>query len=145
MNRPGLDGHDTAGWFINPDIHNNSLYSASQVFDDRVIETTRQLPEFSFNRDTSGTNDNLLGIGWIQSSIKNGVRVSSSTSYLTAANGRPNLTILINSMVTKLLPTCDVGGLKAFRTVQFTDSRTSSGEIYILQPSINEFGHLHFV
>ncbi len=131
MNRRGLDGRDTAGWFINPENHDDSIYSASQVFDDRVIETTRQLPEFSFNEDTSGTNNNLLGIGWIQSSIKNGVRVSSSTSYLAAANGRPNLTILINSMVTKLLPTCDIGSLKIFRTAQFTDSRTNSGEIYI--------------
>ncbi len=50
--------------------------------------------------------------------MSKGVRASSSTSYLAAANSRPNLTVLINALVTKLLPTGTSGGLRSFRNVE---------------------------
>ncbi|KJA13939.1 GMC oxidoreductase [Hypholoma sublateritium FD-334 SS-4] len=118
INTPRLDGHDN--------YEGEPVSLSSQGIDNRVIETTRQLAEFPYNKDTTGINNNLLGVGWIQSSINNGSRVSSSTSYLSASSGRPNLTILLNAMVTKLLPTGSSQGLRTFRNVQFADSRTNS-------------------
>lgn len=133
---PPLDGHNATNEF-NPSIHsytgifNISLHAASSRIDSRIIATTKQLPEFPYNEDISGI-DTMLGIGWVQSSMHGGTRVSSSTSYLAAASGRPNLTVLINAMVTKLLPTGGSGGLESFRRVQFTDSRTESGRFILL-------------
>lgn len=129
-----LDGHNTTDQFI-PSLHSYSgtldvsLYVATQDIDDRVITTTQQLREFPYNEDISGIDNDLLGIGWAQSSMSKGVRASSSTSYLAAANSRPNLTVLINAMVTKLLPTGASGGLRSFRNVEFVDARTSKGKI----------------
>ena len=70
----------------------------------------------------------MLGIGWAQSSMVDGARASSSTSYLASANDRPNLTVLVNAMVTKLLPLNTPAGVKSFRNVQFSDARTFSGK-----------------
>jgi choline dehydrogenase-like flavoprotein len=86
------------------------------------MATTRQLAEFPYNEDTSGGDHSLLGIGFLQSSIGGGVRSSSSTSYLANANSRPNLTVLINATVMKLLQSGTKGALKSFRSVQFSGS-----------------------
>ncbi|KAJ7187861.1 alcohol oxidase [Mycena filopes] len=70
--------------------------------DPRVIETTSVLSEeFAFNRDmNSGTP---LGIGWIQSTINNGSRSSSATSYLAPQYiARPNLHVVLNTIVTRV-------------------------------------------
>lgn len=76
----------------------------------------------------------MLGIGYAQSSMTGGARTSSSTSYLADANARPNLTVLINAMVTKLLPTKTAAtGVNSFLTVQFSDARTFSGMAKIVQ------------
>lgn len=107
---------------------------SNQTIDPLVIQTTQQLEEFPYNEDLSGTNNNLLGIGWAQSSMNDGARVSSSTSYLASSNDRPNLTVLINAMVTKLLPTNTPAGARTFRTVQFSDAQTFSGEIATFYP-----------
>lgn len=90
--------------------------------DKRAMATTGQLSEFPYNEDTSGGDHSLLGIGFFQSSIGKGVRSSSSTSYLANANSRPNLTVLINATVVKLLKTGTKGALKSFRGVQFSSS-----------------------
>ena len=131
-----LDGHNTTDQFI-PSLHSYSgtldvsLYVAAQDIDGRVISTTQQLKEFPYNEDISGIDNDLLGIGWAQSSMSKGVRASSSTSYLAAANSRPNLTVLINALVTKLLPTGTTGGLRSFRNVEYVDTRTSKGNILL--------------
>lgn len=106
-----------------------SLYVHSQNIDARVIKTTRQLKEFPYNEDISGISTDLLGVGWAQSTMTQGARVSSSTTYLSIVNTRPNLTILINAMVTKLINTGMSGGLMGFRKVQFTDGRFRSGKV----------------
>ena len=108
-----------------------SLPVKSQPIDARVVNTTQQLGEFPFNKDISGINNSLLGIGWAQSSMANGSRASSSTSYLANANDRPNLTVLINTMVTKLVSNHSFAGTKSFRDVLLTDSRTLSGMLNI--------------
>ena len=92
------------------------------TIDARVMATTGQLSEFPYNEDTSGGDQSLLGIGFVQSSIGRGVRSSSSTSYLANANSRPNLTVLINVTVMKLLQSGTKGALKSFRSVQFSSS-----------------------
>lgn len=104
-----------------------SLPIGNQTTDSLVIATTKQLTEFPYSDDTSGINNNYLGIGWAQSTMDGGLRTSSSTSYLASTQGRPNLTVVINAMVTKLLQTGSSRGLKSFRSVQFSDARTNSG------------------
>ena len=84
------------------------------------MATTGQLSEFPYNEDTSGGDHSLLGIGFVQSSIGGGVRSSSSTSYLANANSRPNLTVLINATVMKVLQSGTKDALKSFRSVQFS-------------------------
>jgi len=86
------------------------------------MATTGQLPEFPYNQDLSGGDHSMLGIGFIQLSVGGGVRSSSSTSYLANANSRPNLTVLINATVLKLLQSGTKGALKSFRKVQFSSS-----------------------
>jgi choline dehydrogenase-like flavoprotein len=125
---PPADGHNTTGQII-PSLHGTngmlpvSLPANNQTIDPRVIKTTQQLAEFPYNGDMSGGDHSLLGIGWLKSSMAGGVRSSSSTTYLAAANGRPNLTVVINAYVTKLIQTgTGSQGTKSFRSVQFTNS-----------------------
>ncbi|KAF8154533.1 aryl-alcohol oxidase [Crassisporium funariophilum] len=125
---PPTDGHDTTGQFI-PSLHgfsgevSVSLPGNSQGIDARVIATTSQLKsEFPLNHDMSGGDQPLLGVGWVQSSVGGGVRSSSSTSYLANGNSRPNLHVLINATVMKLIQSGTKGGLPSFRSVQFTSS-----------------------
>ncbi|KAF9476761.1 FAD-linked reductase [Pholiota conissans] len=68
-----------------------------------------------------------LGTGWVQSTMSKGVRQSSSNTYLANANTRPNLTVVINAMVVKLLSTASPSKVPAFRSVVFTDGRSTSG------------------
>jgi choline dehydrogenase len=88
-----------------------------------VLEATQQLPDlFPFNEDMSGGDHSLLGIGFLQSSAGQGSRSSSSTSYLAQANSRPNLTVLINTTVLKLLQSQSTqatsNAVPSFRKVQ---------------------------
>ncbi|KAF8797727.1 alcohol oxidase [Phlegmacium glaucopus] len=122
-----VDGHNTAGQYI-PSNHgidgevSVSLPGYSQTIDAKVIATTQELAdEFPYNPDMGG-GDEVLGIGWIQSTIGGGVRSSSSTSYLRKALSRPNLHVLINATVMKLLPTGVRGGKISFGGVQFASS-----------------------
>ena len=62
----------------------------------------------------------VLGLGWVQSSIGDGVRSSSATTYLEAAKSRPNLDVLVGHQVTKLAPVgWPIGGKPSFRQVHF--------------------------
>ncbi|KAF4610054.1 hypothetical protein D9613_010669 [Agrocybe pediades] len=128
---PPIDGHNTTGQFI-PSLHGFngevlcSLPGGNQTIDSRVIATTQQLAEFPFNQDTMGGDHSLLGVGWMQSTDGGGIRSSSSTSYLAQANSRPNLTVLINATVLKLIQTGTSGSLKAFRSVQFANTGATS-------------------
>ncbi|KIM44803.1 GMC oxidoreductase [Hebeloma cylindrosporum] len=127
---PPIDGHNAPGQFI-PSLHGFkgevfvSLPGNNQTIDPRVLAATEQLPEFPYNKDTSGGDHSLLGVGFLQSSAGGGVRSSSSTSYLAQANTRPNLTVLINATVLKLVQTGTGSlGAKSFRGVQFQRSST---------------------
>jgi choline dehydrogenase len=106
-----------------------------------VIATTQELSaEFPFNQDMN--SGNVLGIGalplllffnlyqlivfwalgsigWSQSTIGGGTRSSAATAYLTPALSRPNLDVLVNAQVTKLVQTGTKGGKPSFHTVEF--------------------------
>ncbi|EDR06631.1 uncharacterized protein LACBIDRAFT_299608 [Laccaria bicolor S238N-H82] len=120
---PPADGHNTSSQYV-PAIHSTngimpvSLAGRSQSIDARVIATTKEMPhDFPFNKDMGGGD--VLGLGWIQSSIGGGKRSSSATSYLAAAINRPNVHVLINAQVTKLLHTGSLSAVPSFRAVQF--------------------------
>ncbi|KAJ6494975.1 aryl alcohol oxidase [Mycena vulgaris] len=116
---PPVDHHNTAGQF-NPAVHGfngiNSvtLQGFASPIDSRVIETTQQVSEFPFNLDMNSGNP--IGIGWGQTTVKDGSRSSSATSYLGPEFiNRPNLHVLLHARVTRVLPTAS----NEFRTVEF--------------------------
>ncbi|KAJ7580930.1 glucose-methanol-choline oxidoreductase [Mycena floridula] len=104
------DHHDTEGE-INPALHGHagingvSLPGFPTPLDSRVVETTGQLTsEFPYNEDINSGFQ--LGIGWKLNTIRGGQRSSSARSYLAPKyNARPNLDALINTRVTRILPT----------------------------------------
>ena len=120
---PPADGHDTTGQYLPANHGTNGMLSvslpgSSQLIDSRVIATTRELSEeFPFNEDMGGGD--VLGIGWVQASIADGQRSSSATTYLAAAINRPNVHVLLNTHVTKLLRTGTIKGVPSFRSVEF--------------------------
>lgn len=80
---------------------------------------------------------NVLGISWAQSAIGRGKRSSSATTYLSSAINRPNLDVLLNAQVTKLVRTGTVNEKPAFRGVQFANN--SQGRFNICSsPSVIE-------
>ena len=61
----------------------------------------------------------LCDSGWAQFTIKSGVRSSSATSYLAPQFAeRPNLHVLLNSRVSRILQTGSFQGVPSFRTVE---------------------------
>ncbi|KAJ6505290.1 aryl-alcohol oxidase [Mycena sanguinolenta] len=118
LSRP-TDNHNTQGQF-DPAIHGFhgintvSLSGFPTPIDSRIIDTTTQLDGYPFNLDMNSGNP--LGIGWGQATIKDGARSSSATSYLAAEFlRRPNLHVLLNARVTRVLETSS----GVVRTVEF--------------------------
>ncbi|KAF7378422.1 GMC oxidoreductase [Mycena sanguinolenta] len=123
---PPADNHDTSGEF-NPAVHstqgiNSVSLSGSRwpIFENQVIQTTRELPdEFPFNLDYNSGEP--LGVGWFQSTIGNGTRSSSATSYLAPQFiQRPNLHVLLHAQVSKLVGPQTAKGVVSFEGVQFS-------------------------
>ncbi|KIJ31290.1 GMC oxidoreductase [Sphaerobolus stellatus SS14] len=119
------DHHNTAGQF-NPAVHGfNGVNSVSLPgfafpYTPLIIKATQQLPnDFPFNLDMNSGKP--LGIGFAQETTKNGVRSSSATSYLAPKYiNRPNLHVLINARVTKVVKTSSGKQPLAFQQVEFT-------------------------
>ncbi|PPQ97820.1 hypothetical protein CVT26_012921 [Gymnopilus dilepis] len=111
-----------------------SLPGFNETIDSMVYQTTRQSAEFPFLPDTSGGDNRLLGVGFLQSSAGGGIRSSSSTSYLTNALGRPNLVVLVNATVIKIVETATSSGVPVMRGVQYIGSQpvgsTIAGTIF---------------
>ncbi|KAJ7141401.1 alcohol oxidase [Mycena epipterygia] len=122
---PAMDPNSTEKF--NPAVHSfNGINSVSlpgflRDTDARVFKTTSELThEFPFNLDMNSGAP--LGIAWTQSTIKNGSRSSSATSYLAPQYiRRPNLHVMLNTRVTRVLRT-DPGPQSAFQTVEFASS-----------------------
>ncbi|KAH0581636.1 Choline dehydrogenase, mitochondrial [Termitomyces sp. J132] len=117
------DHHNTTGQF-DPSVHSFngtnfvSLAGFPTPIDGRIINATHQLGgQFKFNLDYSSGNP--LGIGWLQNTVGGGQRSSSATSYLGSQFiRRPNLHVLVNAQVGRLLQT-SAGHVPGFRTVEF--------------------------
>ncbi|KAJ7806299.1 aryl-alcohol-oxidase from pleurotus Eryingii [Mycena olivaceomarginata] len=106
-------------------INSVTLHNFATPIDSRIIETTTELAEYPFNLDMNSGNH--LGIGWEQQTVKDGSRSSSATSYLAPQFvARPNLNVLLNARVTRVLPTTS----NAFRTVEFVQDL--NGEKYTI-------------
>ncbi|KAF8148700.1 aryl-alcohol oxidase-like protein [Crassisporium funariophilum] len=124
---PSADGHNTTGQF-DPAVHGfkgpllTSLPGFPSDIDGRVMNTTTVLhDEFPFNLDMNSGNP--LGVGWLQSSIGNGARSSSATTYLAQALERPNVDVVIETQVTRLLQIDNSSLLPTFRGVECSQSR----------------------
>ncbi|KAF9266696.1 aryl-alcohol-oxidase from pleurotus Eryingii [Marasmius fiardii PR-910] len=107
---PPVDGHDTTGEF-DPSVHgfdgiNSVTLSGFRTqLDTRVIRAAKAFgndSEFRFVLDMNSGID--LGIGFGQSTVLNGTRSSSATSYLGPQFiNRPNLHVLLHAHVTRIL------------------------------------------
>ncbi|KAJ6615857.1 aryl-alcohol oxidase precursor [Mycena sp. CBHHK59/15] len=142
------DHHNTTGQF-NPAVHSLtginsvSLPGFSHPFDARIIETTKEkAKEFPFNLDMNsgrplGVGEMLLCLlsvrasltyayrGWLQSTINGGQRSSAATSYLGPNfMSRPNLHVLVNAHVTRIIQTGVDQRKPAFRAVEFVQTET---------------------
>lgn len=125
---PPADNHAGTAAQILFDTHGTqgdtftSLPGFNQTTDAMVYQTTQQVAEFPFLQDTSGGDTRFLGMGFLQSSSKNGVRSSSSTTYLSNALGNPSLAVLVNATAIKIVQTGSSAGLPSMRGVQFITS-----------------------
>jgi choline dehydrogenase-like flavoprotein len=73
-------------------------------------------------------------LGWIQTTIKDGSRSSSATSYLAPQFiNRPNLHVLLNARVTRILPI----NADAFRTVEFVQDLKGSVPFLLSSGSVS--------
>ncbi|KAF7328430.1 Pyranose dehydrogenase [Mycena venus] len=109
---------------FNPAVHGfNGINTVSlpgfpRGSDTVVIKAASESREFPFNIDTNSGNP--LGIGWTQSTIKNGSRSSSATSYLAPQfMSRPNLHIMLNTMATRVVQSGSKNGEPEFQTVEY--------------------------
>ncbi|KXN82733.1 Oxygen-dependent choline dehydrogenase [Leucoagaricus sp. SymC.cos] len=97
-----------------------SLSNVIQPTDPLIIQTTKDLPEvFHFIEDPNAGRP--IGIAWTQFSIANGTRSSAATAYLDPVLDRPNLSVLVNNYVTKIMETAK----GSFRAVEFAQNQTS--------------------
>ncbi|KAF5353063.1 hypothetical protein D9758_008769 [Tetrapyrgos nigripes] len=127
------DFHNVSGQF-DPAVHGfdgiNSVTLASYVhkFDDLAIQSSL-LPdaEIAFKLDPNDGNN--IGLSWGQSTILNGERSSSATSYLAPQfRKRPNLHILLHAHVTRILQTeddCET----SFSGVEFTQDAGATFQV----------------
>ncbi|KAK7473181.1 hypothetical protein VKT23_001280 [Stygiomarasmius scandens] len=118
-----VDHHNTTGEF-DPTAHgfdginSVSLSGFRHQFEELVIQASQvEGAEFPFVLDYNAGDQ--LGVGWAQSTILNGSRSSSATSYLGPQFiRRPNLDVLLHAHVTRILPT--TSNSKSFHTVEFS-------------------------
>ncbi|KAG6848291.1 hypothetical protein H0H93_001482, partial [Arthromyces matolae] len=120
---PPVDNSNTSGRF-NPAFHSTtgmnavSLAGWPQGLDPRVVQTMNQLPQqFPFVLDYNAGNP--LGLGYLQMTVDRGRRSSAATSYLSPLfTSRPNLDVVVNSRVVRIVQTGVVGGRPHFGAVE---------------------------
>ncbi|KAF7798262.1 hypothetical protein EIP86_009479 [Pleurotus ostreatoroseus] len=125
---PPADNHSTPG-LVNPADHGFgpvqiSLPALPTELDDRVINTSKASGgEFPFNIDVqSGTT---VGVGLVQSTVGGGSRSSSAVAYLDPAIDRPNLHVLVENTVTRLIQSGFDRGRPVFNQVEFAPAPSS--------------------
>ncbi|KAG7088841.1 hypothetical protein E1B28_012796 [Marasmius oreades] len=123
------DGHNTSGQII-PSAHGNgpvevSLPGFAQELEPKVLQTSKELGgRFRYNEDFNAGD--MIGIGYVQSSIGHGERSSSATAYLVPALGRDNLDVVVNSRAVKIRASKKApdGGNTTIDTVEIAQSAT---------------------
>ncbi|KAH9031887.1 aryl-alcohol-oxidase from pleurotus Eryingii [Lactarius pseudohatsudake] len=136
--RPPADGHDTTGQ-IDSCIHGTSgpVEISVQGFRadldsracSRVLKAAARLTrDFPFNMDMNSGNP--LRIGLNQFTIGEGRQTSAATAYLRPALSRPNLDVLLNTKVRKVLQTGTRNGIPVLQGVQLVQS--AAGLVYTL-------------
>ncbi|KAF9444152.1 GMC oxidoreductase [Macrolepiota fuliginosa MF-IS2] len=121
------DQHDQTGEF-DPSVHgfHGSIGVSTAGYptkiDSRVLQTTQELEEFPFLSDYNGGRP--IGLSWYQGNVDHGVRSTAATAYFAPEFlNRPNLHVLVNTKVTRVLPTAQKTNV--FRTVELgNDNRT---------------------
>ena len=84
---------------------------------------------FSFY-DVTSTSSSLVPhhyiVGWTQSTYGNGIRSSATSSYIDPFTSRPNLDVLVNTVVTRVIKTGRdiLTGLPIFSGVEVAQSET---------------------
>ncbi|KAF8868344.1 aryl-alcohol-oxidase from pleurotus Eryingii [Infundibulicybe gibba] len=147
---PSTDGHDTSGQ-ANASVHGNgpvqiSLPNFPTETDSRVINASRELGgEFIFNLDMQSGNS--IGItlrllpGVAQSAIGNGERSSSATAHLDPALARPNLDVLVQTQVTRLIRSGTTRRGPLFTRVEFSQRKkfyvTAKNEVILSAGTVN--------
>ncbi|KAJ3543688.1 hypothetical protein NMY22_g3055 [Coprinellus aureogranulatus] len=130
-------GHDVTGEY-DPRFHSEtgqvfvSLPSYGPTdFDQRCLNTSASQPEFPFLLDMNSGSPIGLGLkitaAWQQNTIGNGERSSAATAYLGSdVRSRPNFSILLNTYVTRVLPSSSIGGRLSIQQVEVGDKATKS-------------------
>ncbi|KZS95163.1 aryl-alcohol oxidase-like protein [Sistotremastrum niveocremeum HHB9708] len=124
------DHHDTKGQW-QPLAHGLSgplaisLPGASTEINKRIVQTTRtNSSEFPFIVD--GNTGFPLGISWVQATINDTLRASAAAAYLAPQYlARPNLHVLIQQQVTKVIFQKNGRGLPHATSVQLSSSPSS--------------------
>lgn len=124
---PPVDGHDTTGEF-DPSVHsfdgmNSVTLSGFRLqVDTQIIKASKAMgndSDFRFVLDMNSGNH--LGVGFGQSTVLNGTRSSSATSYLGPEFiNRPNLHVLLHAHVTRILSTKTRENVLSFRSVELS-------------------------
>ncbi|KAJ7699532.1 aryl-alcohol-oxidase from pleurotus Eryingii [Mycena rosella] len=104
---PAWNNRSDAGEY-NPRVHGHgpllsSLTATPWELDRRVMQTAADhSDEYPFNLDLNSGDG--LGVGWIQTSVGNSARSSSSSAYLhPALDSRNNIDLLLHTQVTNLI------------------------------------------
>ena len=95
-----------------------TLSGCSQLFDSRVIATAKDFSEEFLLKEDMEAQD-LLDVGHVQASIADRQCSGSANTYLAAAINRPNIYVLLNAHVAKLLYTGTIEVVPSFRPVEF--------------------------
>ncbi|KZT39180.1 aryl-alcohol oxidase-like protein [Sistotremastrum suecicum HHB10207 ss-3] len=119
------DHHNTTGQF-DPSVHgfsgplSVSLPGSPNELSTRIFNTTLELPDtYPFLEDVGAGNG--IGLGWMQATIDVDVRASSAQAYLAPKFiARPNLDVLIEQQVTKILFTKNSKGLPHASGIEFS-------------------------
>ncbi|TEB27549.1 alcohol oxidase [Coprinellus micaceus] len=120
---PPVGGRNATGEY-DPKVHGYSgKVSTSLPWDGpvehdlRTVKNAELQKEFPITLDVNAGRP--MGVSWMQSTIGNGERSSASTAYLTPeVRERPNLTILVNTYITRVLPVRTTGHVPDIRTVE---------------------------
>ncbi|KAJ2931957.1 hypothetical protein H1R20_g5144, partial [Candolleomyces eurysporus] len=127
-------GRDPSGQF-DPSVHGykgkvsvSLPWNGPTDHDNRTARNAELQKEFPVILDPNAGKP--IGITWMQSTIGNGERSSAATAYLGSdVRERPNLTILLNTYITRLLPVKASSRSLDIRSIEIAPRRGGSTRI----------------